>query len=378
MLYNTPMMSGPRFDEVGSDGVRRIGTRAGQDLWITDPWIGYLKIPGAPEQVIWTIRPDGTATLSRQFIPYRPELLTVKPRADLYSGPAKPGMVLAMEGNRGGPFYTYNFSADGLKVFRMAASLYPDGVIERGISVNGLQWPAWDFPFTATDAASMKQWVLSLSPAEAFGMYYTLLAYDGQKTSTCQWQKFVPGVSAPEFQDNYFWAVFQAMIIQAIYDVRTDLRKVRDPDTGNVIDGLIKYDQFRMPCKPGIGEIIFEVVASVALGVVSAGAGAALASAIKTIEISKSIFEMKASADKTRATQAFTNSVIKGYSSGTDIANILQPPPELSEIERQLLEKASGESKSPTEVPGGAVAASGGGGGLPWLLIAGAAAALLS
>lgn len=370
MMLNTVMMAGPRFDEVGADGIRRIGNKAGQPIMRS----GQV-IPAAPEQVIWTIRPDGSATLSRNYVAYKPEYLSASRNWSQYRGPSEPGMVFAFEGNRGGPFYTYNFSADGLKVFRMAASLYPDGVIERGISINGLQWPAWDFPFTPTDAAQMRQWVLSLSPAEAFGMYYTLLAYDGQKANNCQWQKFAPGVSAPEFQDNYFWAVFQAMIIQAIYDVRTDLRKVRDPDTGNIIDGLIKYDNFRMPCKPGIGEIIFQVVASVALAVVTAGAGAALSTALKTIDIAKSIYDMKAGADKAKAVAAFTNSVVKGYQGGVQIDQILNPPPKLTPEEQALIEKASGEQKSPAVESGGAVAASGS--AIPWLLLAGAAAALL-
>ena len=46
---------------------------------------------------------------------------------------------------------------------------------------------------------------------------------------------------------------------------------------GKIYNGLIKYDLFRMPCKPGPGEIIFQVIASAALAVVTAGAGAALA-----------------------------------------------------------------------------------------------------
>jgi hypothetical protein len=374
MPYNTVMIAGPRFDEVGPDGIRRIGNRAGQPAMR-----GGQVIPAAPEQTIWTIRPDGTATLSRKYIAYKPEYLAASRNWSQYRGPAEPGMVIAFEGNRGGPFYTYNFSPDGLTVFRMAASLFPNGVVERGISVNGLQWPAWDFPFTATDSAKMRQWVTSLSAADAFAMYYSLLAYDGPEMSGCKWRKFMPGVSPKEFDSNYFWAVFQEMVLRSIYDIRTDLHKVRDPDTGATIDGLIKYDLFAMPCKPGIGEIIFEVIASVALGVVTAGAGAALATALKTIDIAKSIYDMKASADKQKAALAFENSVIKGYTSGTDIRNILNPPPELSQVEKELLAKASGETKSPTEsgsTSSGAVTSSGG--GLPWLLIAGAAAALLS
>jgi mevalonate kinase len=115
------------------------------------------------------------------------------------------------------------------------------------------------------------------------------------------------------------------------------------------------------------------------LAVVTAGAGTALAAALKTIEISKTIYDMKSSADKAKASAAFTNSVVKGYQSGIDIRNVLNPVPQLTEVEKQLLAKASGETKSPTEtnvVVDGAPAAAAGG-GIPWLLIAGAAAAAL-
>jgi hypothetical protein len=133
-----------------------------------------------------------------------------------------------------------------------------------------------------------------------------------------------------------------------------------------------------MPCKPGIGEIIFQVIASVALAVVTAGAGTALAAALKTISIAKTIADMKSGADKAKASAAFTNSVVKGYETGIDIRNVLNPVPQLTEVEKELLAKASGETKSPTEtnvvVDGAPTAA---GGGFPWLLLAGAAAAAL-
>ena len=370
---------GPRFDETDSNGVRRIGYRAGtQELKYASTvgrnWAstGYY-VNGIPEQVIWTIKPDGTATLKRTLITY--------PAHKEYANRTKyqiPEVTTFGDPTwRGSPGYTYDFSKEGLNVFRMAASLFPNGVVERGVSVNGLQWPAWDFPFTATDSAKMREWVTSLSAADAFGMYYTLLAYDGKESNGCKWRKFVPGISPAEFENNGFWAVFQEMVLRAIYDIRTDLHKVRDPDTGNPIDGLIKYDNFAMPCKPGIGEIIFQVVASVALGVVTAGAGTALAASLKTISFAKSIYDMKVGADKAKAQAAFANSVVKGIQSGLQIENIIAPPPKLTPEEEKLIEKASGETKSPTEtgvVVGEAVKGS----GIPWLLLAAAAAALLS
>jgi len=365
---------GPQFDETDSNGIRRIGYRAGDSGFVQtgvsiqsgkvrggEP-IGITRV-GFPEQVIWTIRPDGSATLTRKIVDIFEGVLIKVYSADITWA--------------GSPGYTYNFSKEAFDLFRMVASQFPNGAVERGTSINGLQWPAWDFPFTALDSAKMRQWVLSLEPVDAFSIYYNLLAYDGEKSGRCQWRKFNPSISPAEFKDNYFWVVFQDMVAMSIYNLRTDLHKIRDPDTGGIIDGLIKYDLFKMPCKPGIGEIIFEVVASVALAVVTAGAGTALTAAIKTIEIAKTISDMKSSADKAKASAAFTNSVVKGYQTGTDIRNVLNPVPQLTDVEKQLLAKASGETKSPTEVVGEARTT---GGGNPWLLIAGAvaAAALLS
>jgi hypothetical protein len=372
-MVDTEYAIGPRFDETDSNGVRRIGYRAGVREFVQtgvsiqagkvrggEP-VGYTR-EGLPEQVIWTIRPDGSATLARRL---------VGDSRGIYSGDIT---------WKGSPGYTYNFSKEAFDLFRMVASQFPNGAVERGTSINGLQWPAWDFPFTATDSAKMRQWILSLEPADAFAIYYTLLAYDGETSGRCQWRKFNPSISPAEFKDNGFWAVFQDMVAMSIYNLRTDLHKIRDPDTGGIIDGLIKYDLFRMPCKPGIGEIIFQVIASVALAVATAGAGTALAAALKTISIAKTISDMKSGADKAKASAAFTNSVVKGYETGIDIRNVLNPVPQLTEVEKELLAKASGETKSPTEtnvVVDGAPTATAAGGGVPWLLIAAAAAAAL-
>jgi len=375
-MVKTTYTVGPRFDETDSNGIRRIGYRAGKDEISKSGAAPNPKFSqpdqlfyGFPEQVIWTIRPDGSATLTRALVE--------DSRGDFVN----PTKVYSVDITwRGSPGYTYNFSKEGFDLFRMVASQFPNGAVERGTSINGLQWPAWDFPFTATDSAKMRQWILSLEPADAFAIYYTLLAYDGETSGRCQWRKFNPSISPAEFKDNGFWAVFQDMVAMSIYNLRTDLHKIRDPDTGGIIDGLIKYDLFRMPCKPGIGEIIFQVIASVALAVVTAGAGTALAAALKTISIAKTIADMKSSADKAKASAAFTNSVVKGYETGIDIRNVLNPVPQLTEVEKELLAKASGETKSPTEtnvVVDGAPTATAAAGGVPWLLIAAAAAAAL-
>ena len=238
-----------------------------------------------------------------------------------------------------------------------------------------MTWPEWDFPFTASDSASMRQWIISLSPAEAFGLYYSLVLYDGPQVGLCTFRKFVPLVSPKEFESNSFWPVFQQMLMQAIYDVRTDLHKVTDPSTGNMIDGLIKYDLFEMPCKKSLGEKLVGYVGiagQVAMAFVTLGASTAFQAVSTVVSASIDIVNTVDTAQKQRAILAFSNSVVKGYTSGTDINNILQPPPKLTPEEQKLVDKASGETKSPTEVVGEARTT---GGGNPWLLIAGAVAA---
>jgi hypothetical protein len=243
-----------------------------------------------------------------------------------------------------------------------------------------MTWPEWDFPFTATESASMRQWIISLSPAEAFGLYYTLLLYDGPQVGLCTYRKFVSLVSPKEFESNSFWPVFQQMMMQAIYDVRTDLHKVKDPSTGNTIDGLIKYDLFTMPCKKSLGEKLVGyvgVVGQVAMAFVTLGASTAFQAVSTVVSTAVNIVNTVDQVQKQRAILAFSNSIVEGYTSGIDINNILQPPPKLTPEEQKLVDKASGETKSPTEVIDGAPTTTAAGGGIPWLLIAGAAAAAL-
>jgi hypothetical protein len=356
---------GPRFDEVGVDGVRRIGFRQGP------PGEGGFRVP---EHLVWEINPDGSAKYVRRWIPFR---------SWNSQGAGQPvdGVVIP-EAEAGTPAWTYTFSPDAFKIFKMAASLYPNGVTEAGVHRYKMAWPEWDFPFTASDSASMRQWIISLSPAEAFGLYYSLVLYDGPQVGLCTFRKFVPLVSPKEFESNSFWPVFQQMLMQAIYDVRTDLHKVTDPSTGKTIDGLIKYDLFEMPCKKSLGEKLVGYVGiagQVAMAFVTLGASTAFQAVSTVVSASIDIVNTVDTAQKQRAILAFSNSVVKGYTSGTDINNILQPPPKLTPEEQKLVDKASGETKSPTEVVGEAKTATAGGGN-PWLLIAGAvaAAALLS
>lgn len=349
---------GERFDVVGPDGVRRIGYRQGP------PGEGGFRVP---EHLVWEINPDGSAKYVRRWVTYR----AWNPQMAGVSNP--PGVEVLPQPEAGTPAWTYSFSPDAFKIFRMAASLYPNGVVENGVHRYGMIWPEWDYPFTAEDSAQMRKWIVSLSPAEVFGLYYSLAMYDGPQVGLCTYRKFVPLVSPKEFESNSFWPVFQQMLMQALYDVRTDLHKVRDPDTGNVIDGLIKYDLFTMPCKKSLGESLVGyvgIVGQLAMGFVTLGASTAFQAVSTVVSTSIDVVNMVDSTQKQRAIQAFTNSVVKGFTSGTDIQNILQPPPKLTPSEEALLIKSEGKTPPAVTVEQEGV--------IQWWLIAAGAAALLS
>jgi hypothetical protein len=113
---------------------------------------------------------------------------------------------------------------------------------------------------------------------------------------------------------------------------------------------------------------------------VTLGASTAFQAVSTVVSTSINIVNTVDAAQKQRAILAFSNSIVEGYTSGIDINNILQPPPKLTPEEQKLIEKASGETKSPTEtnvVVDGAPTATAAGGSVPWLLIAAAAAAAL-
>jgi hypothetical protein len=379
--YERPKGGGLRgepFDVTGQDGVRRIGFKQGPSSY------GY----SIPENIVWELFPDGRAKYLRRVIPYRawsPQMAGPTDPSKALGGVVNPpNAAVVPNPEAGSPAWTYEFSPDAFKVFKMAASLHQDGILENSIHRYGMIWPAWDLPFTAEDSAAMRKWIVSLSPAEAFGYYYALLLYDGDKCGDCTCRKFVPEVSPKEFQSNLLWPVFQQMVMQSIYNVRTDLHKVRDPETGNIIEGLIKWDQFTMPCKQSLGQMLVGyvgIVGQLVTGFLTLGASSAFQAASTIISTSIDIVKTVDQAKRQRAIELFTNSVIKGYSAGTDIQNILQPPPKLTPAEEVLIAKAEGKTPPVSEPAGGgktppAVTVTQGG-TFPWLLAVGAAAALL-
>lgn len=345
------------FDRVYPDGTRKIGTRV-----------------GASEQVVWTINPDGSATYARSTVPLAvigPFGSTCVGTNTLMETPVRnvpPGFV----------GYTYRFSPEGMKVFRAVASLYPNGFVDRSKYNEFPAWPQWIFPFEKGDSDAIRSWILNMSPAEVLALYYTLVEYNGdeQNVYNGSWyyrnRKFVPEVTPEEFKRNGFWSLHQEMLIRAIWDLRTDLRKVRDPNTGQVIDGIIDYKLFQMPKRQGGRAQAAQAIAGVALGLMTLGASTGLQATLSMVDTAKGIMDMKSQADKMRAMQEFSAKVVGGYQAASDARNLIvppPPPPKLTPAEEALSVKAEGKTPPAVTVTQG--------GTFPWLLAAGAAAALL-
>lgn len=346
------------FDRVYPDGTRKIGTKVGPS-----------------EQVVWTINPDGSAIYTRSTVP----LAVIGPMDSTCIG-TNPLMETPVRNVPPGFVgYTYKFSPEGLAAFRAVASLYPNGFVDRSKYNEFPAWPQWLFPFQKGDSEGIRSWILNMSPAEALAFYYTLVEYDGdeQNVYNGSWyyrnRKFVPEVTPEEFKRNGFWSLHQEMIIRAIWDLRTDLRKVRDPRTGEIIDGIIDYKLFQMPKRQGGRAQIAEAIAGVALGLMTLGASAGLRATLTMVDIAKGVMSIKSQADKIRAMQEFSNKVVGGYQVASDAQNLIVPPPpepKLTPAEEALKVKAEG--KTPPAVTGTQR------GTFPWWLVAGAAALMLS
>lgn len=372
------------FERFYDDGRREIIFRHAdyRDVFTDPKWEGtffrkWLIEQGwkwnPEEEIIWKINPDGSAEYKRNHIPI--EIQGQGPNACSNSG-----QVTRCIGNPspGTQCYPYKFSAEGMKVFRAVASLYPNGFVDRSKYSEYPVWPQWYFPFEKGDSDAIRSWILNMSPAEALALYYTLVEYNGdeQNVYNGSWyfrnRKFVPEVTPEEFKRNGFWSLHQEMLIRAIWDLRTDLRKVRDPNTGQVIDGIIDYKLFQMPKRQGGRAQAAQAIAGVALGLMTLGASTGLQATLSMVDTAKGIMDMKSQADKMRAMQEFSAKVVGGYQAASDARNLIvppPPPPKLTPAEEALSVKAEGKTPPAVTVTQG--------GTFPWLLAAGAAAALL-
>ena len=225
----------------------------------------------------------------------------------------------------------------------------------------------WRVYFTPEEAGvyAMLQsddYLKALDSRTLLAIYYSLLQWKcvGKINAVLDPSPVSPQSLAGKYDTgSQFWLEsWERGLRDRIWMVRTDLRQVRLPD-GRVETGLRPPAEISRPpaCTSDTGKIIGYVAAAL-----TAYAGMPTwISAVMSLPDGLLAFR----------------SMLKGSKMAAEIQTALMGEP--SPVEKVLMEKASGETKSPTEIPGGAIASSGGGGGgLPWLLIAGAAAALLS
>jgi hypothetical protein len=193
-------------------------------------------------------------------------------------------------------------------------------------------------------------------------IYYSLLNYKcvGKINAVLDPSPVSPQSLAGKYDTgSQFWLEsWERGLRDRIWMVRQDLRQVQLPD-GRLETGLRPPADISRPpaCTSTTGQIIGYVAAA---AMALAGMPPALEFALNLPSTALGLKDMIGKMT---------------YAAKVQAALMGQPSP----VEKVLMEKASGETKSPTEsgsTSGGAVSSSGG--GLPWLLIAGAAAALLS
>lgn len=327
------------FDRFYDDGRREIILRhADYRYAFTDPkseesgFRAYLIKSGwkwnPEEEIVWKIYPDGSAEYKRNHLP-------IEIQGQDKNACSNEGQMTRCIGNP--PPYTqcfpYKFSPEGLKAFRAVASLYPNGFVDRSRYNEYPVWDHWYFPFEPDDSKNIKAYIRNLHPVDVLTLYYTLLEYNGEEQNVYRnsWiyktRKYVAAVTPEEFQKNGFWSPYQEMLIRAIWDLRTDLRKVKDPNTGELIDGIIDYKLFTAPARQGNRAMIANAVASIALGVMTLGAGTALKTSITAIDMARSIAATVDQAKKVKAMQDFASKVVIGYNAASDPSNIVNPLP---------------------------------------------------
>lgn len=347
LIQNVKTRADKPFDRTTAAGVREIG---------------FKHLEGG-EHIIWEIYPDGSARYVSKYSPtwailYRDYISTIPddPRVKTvsaldenrnrnYPQTTWPDnnykKISSVPLGKGSPIWTYNFTPDNFKLFKLAASIpisriasTPDSekelyiMQEKGYYLQ--TWGNWWLPDQAEDAEKMKKWIISLSPTEVFGLYYSLVMYTGPKINGCSTREYSPLITPIEFKENGLWSIFQEMILRALYDIRTDLHQVKDPETGKMITGLINYEEFQRVCDAPKWMSIIKwvgVVGDLAMAFVTLGASTAFQAISFVVKTSITIINLKDANNQIKALVNFNNKLVEGYNAGQDPANIVNTLP---------------------------------------------------
>ena len=288
----------------------------------TDRLVSVTATKGLPKQVIWDVKNDGSAVYNNQY--YNSETKTFNGFKIVYDAGLR----------------NYNFSKEGFDTFKMVASFYPNGFLDYSYKEKGELVIPWEYPFSSADKEKWVAWVNSLQPIDAFGLYYTLAVMDG-KDGDCHVRKAHPELSfiPREYFLNGFWKPFQTMLLMSIYDIRTDLRRIKDPETGKVIEGLIDYREFKIHCDTPLWVKIVGGIAIIGLGMFSGGASLLVQAAIKVSIAAKDILATVDANTKARRAAEFQNRMVIGYNAAQSYGDKYIPQ---NSTEREPLTDAQG------------------------------------
>jgi hypothetical protein len=218
----------------------------------------------------------------------------------------------------------------------------------------------WDIYFTPDEAklyAALQDdnYIRSLDPKAVMAIYYSLLNWKcvGKINPVLEPGPVSPQSLAGRYDTgSQFWLEFwESSLRDRLWMVRSDLRQVRLPD-GRLETGLrppTDLAAMRPHCTSTAGQ--FALYGAQAL--------TALAAIPVPLQLAMALPD----------TLLGLRDLIRGLGISSQIQNALLGVP--SAVDNALEAKASGETKSPTGVAGGA-------GGFPWWLVAGAAAIALS
>ena len=217
----------------------------------------------------------------------------------------------------------------------------------------------WDIPFSPEEAklyAALQsdEYIKALDDRAVIAIYYSLLNWKcvGKINAVLEPSPVSPQALAGRYDTgSQFWLEFwERGLRDRIWMMRPDLRQVRLPD-GRIETGLRPPADISRPpaCTSTAGQIIGYVAA----------AAMTLAGLPPALEFAMNLPN----------TLLGLRDLISKLSMASQIQTALLGTP--SPVEQALMAQASGQTKSPTGVSGGA-------GGFPWWLLAGAAAIALS
>jgi hypothetical protein len=221
----------------------------------------------------------------------------------------------------------------------------------------------WDIQFNPEEAkiyAALRsdEYLKMLDARVVLAIYYSLLQWKcvGKINAVLSPSPVSPQSLTGRYDSGtQFWLEFwERGLRDRIWMVRPDLRQVRLPD-GSLETGLRPPADISRPpaCTSTTGQIIGYVAA----------AAMTLAGIPTALQVAMNL----------PTTVLGRRDMISKLSMASQIQNALMGVP--SPVEEKLIAQATGETKSPTGTAGVAV---GGASGVPWLLLAGAAVALLS